>query len=545
MRVVVATVVALLLSASTASAEQWLRLDRVETEPAYFDGMARVRFFVSAVKLQGDRIPIHGDKAWTVLIGKSKKNVPYIAGHFQDMQTETAIVLVVNNSVEYSGEILPMIQKELSGFLDTLPDTTRVAVLGYGSRVKGKRKLYSVKSAVKNLNKLEADTDIGDTVLYKAVDKAYKALKKAKPEVEGAPLRKMIIVLSDGRDGETSDSKFTKLAKKAAKYDIPIHSIAFSPTGHRGPLLTLGELSRYSNGTFRWVRDTEGLSGRGWAPQLGNLTDEINEQYVITTFLPIEDIEGKKLSISAKDITSNSVKIKTVVCGDSKEPCGGNQYCVATECVSHKTDSGGGILGWILTIVGIIVAGIVVVGLVGFVLMRRHEKKAARAALDAAAEEAAGPDSHQVQGLAPGQQPGQQVQGLAPGQQPYQAGPPAAAQNAAPAAQPHVGRISAFAVPSSGASLIVVKGPNQGSRIPLHNGFSIGKAPNNDLPLPGDNYASSHHAQIHVDAAGACTLVDQGSTNGTFVNGVRATQKRLQHGMLIRIGEEEFRFLHG
>ena len=58
-----------------------------------------------------------------------------------------------------------------------------------------------------------------------------------------------------------------------------------------------------------------------------------------------------------------------------------------------------------------------------------------------------------------------------------------------------------------------------------------------------DGFTSSHHAQIGMDAQGNCWLDDLGSTNGTFVNGVRITQKALDHGVTVRIGSMEIRFL--
>ena len=60
---------------------------------------------------------------------------------------------------------------------------------------------------------------------------------------------------------------------------------------------------------------------------------------------------------------------------------------------------------------------------------------------------------------------------------------------------------------------------------------------------PSVSFASSQHAQILMDTAGNCTLYDQGSTNGTFVNGVRVSQYALTHGVAIRVGSTELRFL--
>jgi pSer/pThr/pTyr-binding forkhead associated (FHA) protein len=97
-------------------------------------------------------------------------------------------------------------------------------------------------------------------------------------------------------------------------------------------------------------------------------------------------------------------------------------------------------------------------------------------------------------------------------------------------------------VPTVGPALLVISGPRAGERIPLQNGFTIGKAPTSHLVLD-DGYTSTHHAQVGVDTAGTCRLYDRNSTNGTFVNGVRVNEVVLDHGMSVRIGSIEMRFL--
>lgn len=59
-----------------------------------------------------------------------------------------------------------------------------------------------------------------------------------------------------------------------------------------------------------------------------------------------------------------------------------------------------------------------------------------------------------------------------------------------------------------------------------------------------DDKASRHHAAIgHCD--GEFTVFDMGSTNGTYVNGERVAQHRLQDGTEIRIGSTVLTFRRG
>ncbi|MDQ3370929.1 MAG: FHA domain-containing protein, partial [Myxococcota bacterium] len=90
--------------------------------------------------------------------------------------------------------------------------------------------------------------------------------------------------------------------------------------------------------------------------------------------------------------------------------------------------------------------------------------------------------------------------------------------------------------------LCILSGPRAGETLGLRHGFTIGKQPGCDLRID-DGYTSGHHAQIGMDHFGNCRLYDQGSTNGTFVNGVRVTEYVLEHGTTLRIGSTELRFL--
>ena len=72
--------------------------------------------------------------------------------------------------------------------------------------------------------------------------------------------------------------------------------------------------------------------------------------------------------------------------------------------------------------------------------------------------------------------------------------------------------------------------------------ISIGRAVNNDIPITDDEYASARHARFEPRRDGIY-VEDVGSTNGTYVNGLRLTrEQRLAPGDLIRVGETDLRF---
>ena len=69
----------------------------------------------------------------------------------------------------------------------------------------------------------------------------------------------------------------------------------------------------------------------------------------------------------------------------------------------------------------------------------------------------------------------------------------------------------------------------------------VGRSADNDIPLE-DDFASARHARLEPRRDGVW-VSDAGSTNGTFVNGVKLTKaKRLSPGDVIRVGGTDLTF---
>ena len=72
--------------------------------------------------------------------------------------------------------------------------------------------------------------------------------------------------------------------------------------------------------------------------------------------------------------------------------------------------------------------------------------------------------------------------------------------------------------------------------------LTVGRGQGNDLLVESDEYASSRHARFEPRRDGVY-VADAGSTNGTFVNGIRlARERRLVPGDVVRVGETDLRF---
>jgi hypothetical protein len=99
--------------------------------------------------------------------------------------------------------------------------------------------------------------------------------------------------------------------------------------------------------------------------------------------------------------------------------------------------------------------------------------------------------------------------------------------------------------PIEAGRLVVVTSPTleEGEERTLDSSpLTVGRGLQNDVPLERDDYASARHARIEPRRDGVW-VEDIGSTNGTFLNGIKLTRARkLTPGDVVRIGETELRY---
>ncbi len=505
----VAMMIAMLLPPSRALAEERVVVDQVVLEPSAVGGQ-RLRIYVSAMTLQGQVLDLAELGGIKVSTNGSKLDAPLAVGTFAPTQTDTAIVVVQQVSSDFT-DVLPVITEAIDTnlFAEANEKITQIALLTYGDSL-APGKLGTMRAARGRIGSLQSDGSVGEPVLLDTIERALTILRKATTKPEGKPLRKMIVIVGDGRDSSNDRDRVTRVGQRAAKDNVRIHSLAYSPKDVRRPLLLLGELSKRSLGTFRWVR---GAKTDSWGAALQQVAAELNRQSVITAFpAPDEDLSGRKIKIELTGRTEVSYlnEGKAPAVGCAGQTCEAGTYCAADRCVTPRPPNRRGLLGWVLVIGGIVLGALVVLGLIGFVLTKReqHASQVGVATVPVGA-------------------------------------PPVVSQSRPPktiafSSQPPV---DVPAMPSAGtARLSVISGPYQGRELPLKHGFFIGKAPGCDLLLD-DGFTSGHHAQFVIDGTGKITLFDYGSTNGTFVNGQKITSVVLEHGSTIKIGSTELRFL--
>ncbi len=480
--------------------------DRAELEPSALGG-ATLRVFVSAYSLTGAFLPVEPD-GFAVTAGGATLADPFI-GYYGATKGDLALAIVVQTTSQYEPalpQILDGLETQLLATLGGIGERGQFAVIGYGESVTP-GKLVDVKAAASAVKSLSSDSSASEPVLLDAVEHAMKLLKKAKTEPEGRPLRKLVLVIGDGRDLSADRERVTRLGERAAKEGVRIHTIGYAPDDIRRPLLALGELSKRSGGTFRWVR-----LATGWSTNVGQVRDQIMKQYVLTYLVGAGELDNKKVTVALTGRVNveatAEIKIPTQGCNGTECATG---YCGTASCVQVRAPEGRGLVGWLLLVGGIAVGGLVVLVIIAYLMSMKGRPKQPKPS----------------QGWAvPGSVP--PVMGSVPPAAPVPGSVPPAPVVAAPIAV-------------AGPRMFVMAGPSAGQVIGLANGFTVGKAPDNSFVLD-DGYTSSHHVQFAV-SGDQITIYDRNSTNGTYINGTRITEYVLTHGMTVKIGSTEFCFL--
>jgi hypothetical protein len=110
---------------------------------------------------------------------------------------------------------------------------------------------------------------------------------------------------------------------------------------------------------------------------------------------------------------------------------------------------------------------------------------------------------------------------------------------------PAQARAAGLATAAPPGGLVVLKSPTlrAGERHLLDSTpLTVGRGAQNDIALRGDGFASAVHARFEPRRDGVW-LEDAGSTNGTFVNGVKLdAPRKLAPGDIVRIGETDLRY---
>jgi hypothetical protein len=330
-------------SAISHAAHPTLRLERID--PLRFETDGQVRVFASVVELEGQVDDGKPAPSFELRIDGKSPLRPIHVQPFRVSAVPLDLVLVIETSALYGVQKLPeaapgdvlrrtptkqrgkpshpspapdvqrlkngtgdvpldRVKEALTALLESRAAKTRVLVIDYGGEVTAHAPFREASAAGGAIDELAPDGESGDLHLVDAVRSALVELNRPREKSEdGATARRLVVVVSDGLNAQMDRKTFRALGDAAAQSQVPIHSIAFSPSDDRGPLLNLGEISKRSNGTFRWARNADELKA-----QIETLADELDKQYVLTFQLPVDTLTGHTFELSCEDLRSNPLR---------------------------------------------------------------------------------------------------------------------------------------------------------------------------------------------------------------------------------------------
>jgi len=116
---------------------------------------------------------------------------------------------------------------------------------------------------------------------------------------------------------------------------------------------------------------------------------------------------------------------------------------------------------------------------------------------------------------------------------------------ASPAQESFIMAPVAAATAAAGGRLVVQESPvlEEGDEFSVDSApLTVGRGGQNDVAIDGDEFASARHVRFEPRQDGVWVR-DLGSTNGTYVNGIRIDGlRRLVPGDVVRVGETDLRF---
>jgi len=331
-----------------------LRLERID--PSLFPAEGKIRVFASLVELEGQIDDGKGSPSFTLRVDGKKPIKPLAVEPFRSAAVPLDVVLVIESSALYGvqklaapsnvlpaptkptkkkGKQLPRpaksepkilpspqlapprlapgelpldhVKEALATLLETRSARTRVLVIDYGGDVNPHPPFRPAQTATGAFDEVSPDDESGDLRLVEAVQAALRELNRPRERAEGeAAPRRLIVVVSDGLNAQMDRKTFRALGDSAALAGVPIHSIAYSPSDDRGPLLNLGEISKRSNGTFRWAKSADDLKS-----QIETLGDELDKQYVLTFAPNVDKLDGHRYELECESLRSNALSYDT------------------------------------------------------------------------------------------------------------------------------------------------------------------------------------------------------------------------------------------
>lgn len=412
---------------------------------------------------------------------------------FRETGNGVGVLMLIDASGSMSGRPMEAVRQGLAQYVSKAREYDRVAVATVADEFRWEAEWSTPQEDLKA--RLEGITTRGSkTRLWDGVLASLTALERSE-----LPARRRLVVISDGHD-EGSEGTVEAVKAKAVTLRIPIDCIGISRTG-REHLRWLEDLAGETGGSFRVAEGTEALR-----EYVGAGIEELLDSPVATFAIRQQREGGEEQAVVVRWETAKLTDRVPVLV--PRRP----------ETAPPASESRRGRFGWWA------VGGVGLAGLAAVFLAMRGKQHPTGALPPVPVPMP--PPPPPVAGAAPGLP---DVSLLAPD--------PAAARTARRPTQ----FAMIFPRPSPGRPAAWLHSSGE-ERFPIERDeFWIGALENNHLVVAEDETVSRNHACIRTESM-TLRLFDNGSTNGTWVNGERVQDaaRLLVPGDRIRIGRSTY-----
>lgn len=419
------------------------------------------------------------------------------------------VVLCIDVSRTMIGTPFQSMKNAVYKYIDELRSSDKLAIYTFSDDVKMVSDFSNDKQFLKDIvEKIQADGNY--TELYSGLYKAVKKLADDK-EKEG----KIVIVISDGKDESKtktySDNDVIELAKENG---IPVFSIGYTKVD-KIYLQALEKISDNTNGRYYYSPSEDDLD-----KQYKKMNNQIQNiyliDYVFYNFAGDGNEHTHTITVNRNN-TTKSVSNKVLIPG-GVAPITKSDSLINDDSNYLFYFIGGGL-------------GLVFLAVIALVVLKKKKKLIPQEPLHQPIQSEPEKDSPKEKPVEPSNERKKEVNEKT------------IIQGDKTLIATDENSFGERTIIMGNAARLEFKiGTIAGQSFSVPNGvFKIGRKQDNDLVI-NDKTVSGYHTEIYFDGT-EYIIEDKGSTNGTFVNGVKVSKQRLYSGDTIKIGSNEAYFL--
>ena len=426
-----------------------------------------------------------------------------------DPASGVALVVALDVSASIGVANFETLKRHLGTVLTRLPARSQVALLAIGAEVRTVRPFGPLASALgPALDGLVPDSP--ETALYESVLAAQQLAAKAGPNL---PLRRMVLLLTDGIDDSRRGFGREEVLRKIAAGDAPVYALGISPekpsAAQREAIKALAQIARASGGAF--VQSTAVQAEERLTLLMGQAMRA--ELLTLDCSACVRDGVARPLQISMQQRDATLTDSRELRLNALPAPGPGGTSASAVKTVGPASGASEPtprpwdfklIKPWVWTVPVLVLAGLG--GLVWARQRKTHEPSQGEIKTDIRVDKRELPEDDS-QTVAAGSSAGT----------------------------------------GAGKRSVTLDVAGQGRmQVSVGSGdLVLGRSKAADVAMERDSEASTRHAALFVKN-GAVMLRDLGSSNGTYLNGTRIVRPEpIQDRDLVMVGRTEVRVYFG